>query len=284
MFGRKRLRIEAAAEQFAIHLQLEGRPKTTRDNYGYVVRRLAKRFPNMPVHKLKDSELHEYVAELGESVSHNALNIYILELRVFLRFLVDNGYLKENPLEHLRTHREPLPPVTPFTREEVGRLIEATQTPFEEAVLVLLLDSGLRASELCNLELEDIDLRAGELIVRKGKGGKSRRLALNAKPRKALRKYLRGRAQLDGLLWPAQWQRKQLSWMLDKLARRAKVHCVYPHRFRHHWAVELRRAGVDILVIQQLLGHSSIQMTLRYVAYVEGEIAVQVHRRHPIAC
>jgi len=277
------LRIEEAAEQFAIHLQLEGRPKTTRDNYGYVVRRLARRFPHMPVSKLKGSELHEYIAELGESVSHNALTCYTLELRVFFRWLVENGYMKENPLDRFRTHREPLPPVTPFTKEEAARLMEAIQTPFERAVLMLLMDCGLRASELCNLKLEDIDLRAGELIVRKGKGGKSRRLALNARPRRALVEYLRGRGQLDGLLWPAQWQRKQLSWALDKLARRAKVYRVYPHRFRHSWAIELRREGVDILVIQQLLGHSSIQMTLRYVAFCEQEIAVEVHRQHPIA-
>ena len=116
-----------------------------------------------------------------------------------------------------------------------------------------------------------------------GKGGKERHVSLNPEPRKALLEYLVSQAQVDGLVWPEGWERKRLAYLLDKLGRRAGVARCHAHLFRHTFASSFLAQTGDALALKALLGHSSMNMVVRYTAAAEAERSVEVHRQHPIA-
>lgn len=169
----------------------------------------------------------------------------------------------------------------PFSRREIELLLGAVSTPLERAIVFLLLDTGLRRAELLSLNLAQLDFERGTLRV-KGKGGEWRTEALNDAPKRAVLEYLSSRPQRDGLLWPEGFGIDQIRKLLDRLGDRAGVCRVHPHRFRHTFACNALRAGMDVLALKALLGHSSLQMVEYYVGMLESERALEEHRRHSL--
>ncbi|WP_372998486.1 tyrosine-type recombinase/integrase [Lutispora sp.] len=143
------------------------------------------------------------------------------------------------------------------------------------AIVELLLNTGIRASELISLEIDDIELsdRKGMLIVRDGKGGKYRNIPLNSDVRKALNEYLES-IPVDmhhtSKLWIG--QRGSLAQDgLNKLLKRYAARCgltdkIHPHMFRHYFATKLvRDRKEDLVLVAYLLGYSDINTTKIYV-------------------
>lgn len=277
MIGRKRLRLSEAINTYLLTLELEGRAETTRRYYGYTLRRLPRYFGERSV-DLGGQQLQCYLNDLNDSgISQATFGLYCIVIRRFFGWLLEQGQIKENPLAAMRVHASPWTPVPPFSEDEIRRLLAAATTPFERATLTLLIDCGLRASELTSLRHIDINLEENTIQVC-GKGGKQRTLALNSVPRRALKEYLSG--QTNGLLWPEGWNRRQLAVLLDKIGQRAGVARVFPHRFRHTFATRLLASTGDALALKALLGHSSLIMTNRYIAAAEGDRALEVHRKN----
>jgi len=282
MIGQRRLELKSAAEAYLLSLKLAGRSTATQESYATVMRRLVDRLGSRAVRQITADDMRAYLRELADSgISQSSLNVYITILKGFFRWLVEDGEIRLNPMASMKAHRQPWLPVPPLTDDEVRRLLRAAVTGIERVTVWLLLDCGLRAAELATLELGSVDLERREIRV-KGKGGRIRLVALNEAPRRALEAYFRSRAQCDGLLWPSGWNRKSVAYVLDTIARRARVSPMFPHRCRHTFASRFLRQTGDALALQQLLGHSSLTMVSRYVAAAEGERAVQVHKRHSL--
>lgn len=280
MFGREHTDLKPLVNEYLLTLRLEGKAETTRRYYAYILNRLASHFDSPQ--RLTPKAVSAYLADLADTgISRGSLTTYTIIIRCFLEWAVRREHLRANPLAGVKVHAQPWHPVPPFSDDEIQRLIKAARGPMERAVVLLLLDCGLRASELTGLRLEDIDLVEGELQVR-GKGGKERRVALNAKPGQALLVHLSSRVQADGLLWPEGWNRRMLATMLDRIARRARVSRVFPHRFRHTFACHLLAETGDGLALKKLLGHESMTMVLRYTEAKEGDRALEVHRKHSV--
>ncbi|WP_322508211.1 tyrosine-type recombinase/integrase, partial [Anaerolinea sp.] len=160
---------------------------------------------------------------------------------------------------------------------EAERAVGAADTPTRRrlavrdwALVVFLLNTGLRIAEVCALMLEDVQMgeRSGWVSVRGGKGGKSRKVPLNAEARKALRMWLDERGETGGLfdLTPSGAYRR-----LAELGRRAGVE-VHPHTLRHTLAKNLVDAGVGLHEVAALLGHSSLNTTRVYVTPGERDL------------
>lgn len=153
-----------------------------------------------------------------------------------------------------------------------------TQALRDRAILLLLLNSGLRISELCALRLRDVELteRKGKVIVRAGKGAKQREIPLNQPARQALRAWLEVRPATGEALFlgkrgealtPAGIHRR-----LADLARRAGVEDLSPHTLRHTFAKNLVDAGVGLERVAALLGHANLNTTRIYVAPGERDL------------
>ena len=181
--------------------------------------------------------------------------------------------------------------VEPLTEDEVRRVLEAMRTNREwrsprgklarnqrpsmlrdQAIVLVLLDTGIRASELCSLTIGDYDPQRGQLLIRRGKGGKRRTVFLGQRAQQALWRYLGGRRGASGYepLFATSkgtaLNRNNLRRLLAKAGERAGVPQVYPHRFRHTFAITFLRNGGNPLVLQRILGHERMDTVRLYAA------------------
>ena len=155
----------------------------------------------------------------------------------------------------------------------------------ERAIILTLLDSGVRAAELCALTVGDYDAKRGRLHVRHGKGDKARFVTVGARCQKAIWRYMnrdRVGATLKEPLFAtrtgAHIDRTALRQTLARIGDRAGVPNVHPHRFRHTYAINFLRNGGNLLTLKELLGHESLTMVQRYARIVEADIdAAQAH-------
>lgn len=214
-------------------------------------------------------------------------------LRAFFNWLVAEGEIEQSPMERIPAPVDRPDEIQPFTREQLEKLLKAadrSKHPLrDEAILLLLMDTGMRAEELCSLTWDDVNLQEAYCRIRDGKGGKGRVAPLAPATKRALYKYLnereyepntalflsdRGRDAGGGLT------RHGLRFLIIRLGKAAKITNVRlsPHTFRHTFAVEFLRAGGQVFALQQMLGHTSLAMTNRYVALAQADIANQ-HRQ-----
>ncbi|OYT28974.1 MAG: hypothetical protein B6U95_03065 [Thermofilum sp. ex4484_82] len=182
-------------------------------------------------------------------------------LKTFYRFLVDNGYVDENVVDKVDRPKLPKRLPTALTREEVEKLLEAAEKDRDKLIVMALYSTGVRVSELCNLKWDDIDLNSGEVRVR-GKGNKERIVLMDAETLNLLKKY-REKNNSSEKVFPV--SPRTVQRIIKKLAEKAGIRkkCT-PHTLRHSLATHLLERGVDIRIIQELLGHSSLSTTQIY--------------------
>jgi integrase/recombinase XerD len=160
----------------------------------------------------------------------------------------------------------------------------------DQALILVLLDTGLRASELCALQIGHVDMQSGKVIVRPGreggaKGGKGRTVFLGKTARRALWRYLVDRAdgkEADAPLFTDRYDhplnKNSLRLVIARLGKNAGVKHCHPHRFRHTFAITYLRSGGDVFTLQSLLGHSTLDMVQHYARIAEIDIE-QAHKR-----
>ncbi len=151
-------------------------------------------------------------------------------------------------------------------------------------MVLLLLDTGIRASELCNLTINDLNKVTNHILVF-GKGKKERNIPLSKNTLNAIEDHLQVRksnASNSPLFAKANGKsldRVLLGRILAKLGTEAGVSNVHPHRFRHTFAIQFLRNGGNIYSLQKILGHSTLDMVKRYLAIAQHDI----DRDHEIA-
>ena len=155
------------------------------------------------------------------------------------------------------------------------------------AIVLLMLDTGLRASELCDLQIRNVDLRnkAKSITILAGKGNKDRHIPISPRTATAIWQYLasdRKDAAVDEPLFVGSTDhaldRNNLGKMLRCAAERVGVQDVHPHRFRNTFAINYLRNGGDIFTLQAILGHSSLDMVKRYLSIAQTDTE-NAHRK-----
>jgi len=194
----------------------------------------------------------------------------ITVLSVFFGFLMDLGELDTNPARRIPLPKPASRIPNAISEEDARRLIAAADSPFERAMLLLMLTAGLRRSEVGAIRLEDVDLENQALLVR-GKGAKQRMVPLMPQAAEAIRSYLAIRPEADQpyLFLSPQGQRLANDYLNRTLrrilARSGLGKRITPHMLRHTFATHLVRNGVDVRTVQELLGHSDLATTARYL-------------------
>ena len=241
---------------------------------------------------IKPEHLYTYLGRYSQH-SYETRHRYFREVRCFFNWLSTLDYIDENPFRSLKNVRLPQRIVQPFTAEDIAELLAAcdTEVPVgvrDYAMLLTLLDTGIRCSELVQLTIEDLELEKGRLRVLHAKGNKQRVVSFARRCREALDQHLGCRGTQPGPLFPASsrhgrlrpdvaLQPNGLKQMLRRLAKRTGIPKVHAHRFRHTfatWAIEQDARELDV---QHLLGHSSPDMVRRYASTYNSE---QAARRH----
>jgi len=216
----------------------------------------------------------------------------------------------EHIIRRIKAPRFTDPAIVPFSRDDIVALISACAKTAawrthsgeevqaarptgtrDRAIILLLLDTGMRASELCGLNIGDVDLEMGQIriVQRPGapgpKGGVERYVHLGKSARRAVWLYVAQRpdAEVEGNpLFATQrgrrFSRDTLRQLTSRLGERASVKDCHPHRFRHTFAINYLRNQGDVFTLQAILGHKSLKMVKRYLALAQVDME-EAHRR-----
>jgi integrase/recombinase XerD len=213
-------------------------------------------------------------------------------LRTFFAWVVKEEIIPASPMERIAPPIFRRDQIQPFTEEQIGTLLGAARRSLhprrDEAILLLLLDTGLRSSELCSIRHGDIemDLRRVNVV---GKGNKRRTVYFGRRAARALGQYLREQVWSEeqavfcsdrGTRAGEALTRSGLQQLIERLGVAAGIQSTRcsPHTFRHTFAVSFLRNGGNVFTLQQMLGHTSLDMTNRYVAFAQADIENQ-HRQ-----
>lgn len=243
--------------------------------------------------------LNRLVDEKGKKLGIKTQNYHIIALRAFLKYLIrhDIKTLAPEKIELAKTGGRT---VEVLSREELDRLFKAVDRTKKSglrdyAIIEMLYSTGLRVSELKNLNIDQIDLKRREFWVR-GKGQKPRIVFLSKKAADAINAYLksrkdnfkpvftnsgRGRAKTDDILDDEKARLSTVS--IEKIVRNTAlrggiVKKITPHTLRHSYATQLLINGADIRSVQEMLGHSSITTTQVYTHVTDKKLR-EIHNK-----
>jgi integrase/recombinase XerD len=235
------------------------------------------------INQIEPKDIREFLLWL-ESTGHNPGGCHAAyrTLRAFLYWFEDEvepeGW--KNPIRKVRAPKVAIEPLEPAEISDIRAMISTCSDDLlgarDRAILLGLIDTGARASEFLNINLDDMNQATGAILIRSGKGGKPRSVFLGKKSRKAIRAYLRMRKDDSNALWATKdGERLTYSGLRSMLKRRsilAKVDAPTVHSFRRLFALTMLRNDVDIFSLQRLLGHSDLQVMRRYLAQDDKDI------------
>jgi len=226
-----------------------------------------------------------------KKISSGTVVTYHQRIKTFFAWMVGQGYLAASPMErmaapiHRRDQTQPLSPAQMQHLAKIARTRVSETGKRDETILWLLFDTGLRRSELCGLKRSDLDMQEKKLTFG-GKGGKRRTVYFGKFTTKALWAYLRETPMEDGeaLFQSEKGSRKgqgmsasalnHLFWRINESAQITGVR-VSPHTLRHSFAINYLRGGGSMQTLKEILGHTTLQMTLNYVAIAEADLESQ---------
>lgn len=246
--------------------------------------------------KVEEKDLEKYIKELNDNGFKSAtVSRNIASLKAFFHYLNNEGVLSNDPTKSLKSPKieKKIPEI--LTTDEVFALLEqpSGDSPKEirdKAMLELLYATGIRVSELINLEASDVNLKTSSILCRDG--SKSRTIPYGKKAKDALTRYLEGsrEAIVDNkestILFAncsGQKMSRQGFWKLIKhYAKKAGIESdITPHTLRHSFAAHLVENGADLRSVQEMLGHSDISTTQIYANMSHSHIREVYNRTHP---
>lgn len=303
--------MQQAVAAFRDHLRSEKRasPHTLRaylhdvTELGAFVRKLVGR--EVALADLDAVACRSYLASLHGNNDAVTIGRKLSSLRAFFRFLVRRRLVAQSPVAALHAPKRARRLPSFLGRDDVARLLDGvppSADPAEEALrrrdealLEIIYGAGLRVSEACNLELDDLaaDGARSEVRVRQGKGRKDRIVPLGRRAAAAVAAYHPHRAAWlarspggDGraLFITPRGKRLDPRSVRRLLSRRelaTGVRQVSPHALRHSFATHLLGEGADLRAIQEMLGHASLQTTQRYAHVNIDHLMAVYDKAHP---
>jgi site-specific recombinase XerD len=240
-----------------------------------------KRYLGHPTHLVEDGKLKiQYIHGLGRAI------------RSFSTWAYEEGYLEENVMRRLKLPQLPKTFPEPLTEEEIQSVLTTCLKETDErlrnfAIVMLFLDTGVRLDELVNLKLSKINFAIGEMTVF-GKGSKERKVPIGSQAKKALIDYITQQRPEPVNPQHEDWAflsvdgypitHTTVEKMFQRVRKAAQVPNFHPHACRHTFSVRYLMNGGDAFSLQRILGHTSLEMTRKYVNLASGDVK-EKHRR-----
>jgi site-specific recombinase XerD len=228
------------------------------------------------------SELQSHKCQRGNNIggflSSSSVHAHARSIKALCKFLLSEGYTEKPISFQMPSLEKKIFPA--LTEVELTSVLHSCSLR-DKALVLLMVDSGLRLSEVANLKWGDINLDTGSVMVRHGKGAKDRVSFIGINVRRILLRYARTVSMTENA--PV-FQRKNsqsltlfgIESIFRRLAKESGVH-VHPHMLRRTCATYSIRAGMNLFHLQSLLGHSTLEMTRRYAQLVTTDIQ-EAHR------
>lgn len=297
------MRLDELKRQFLEYLEIErGRSVKTVENYDRYLTRFFEFAKVTDPKRITEESVREFRLWLNrqpgtkqgtrtDPMKRRTQNYYLIALRAFLKFLRKRGIESISP-ERIELAKVPERSLDLITPRELARLFDAPDRSTlrglrDRAILELLFSTGLRISELCALQIDDVDLTRDEFSVR-GKGDRVRVVFLSDSAKDAIEAYIKERKDMSGALFVSHRERgagdaritpRNVQRMLKRCAAKAGItRKVTPHVIRHSFATDLLSNGADLRSVQALLGHAHIGTTQVYTHVTDKHLR-EVHKK-----
>lgn len=221
------------------------------------------------IQHLSPTAIRDFLMHL-ENTGHNAggIHVFYRSVRAFLRWVwEENDIETRNPIDKVKAPRLPREAIQGVTMGQFDLLLDACRNDRDRTILLVLLDTGVRADELCNIRIADVSLTQNSILVRMGKGRKPRSVFFGYRTRRQIRKYLRIRKHKSDWLFINKTGEKLEYVALRQIIRRlnqATALNIRLHDFRRAFTLSLLQKNVDLVTISRLLGHTTINLISRY--------------------
>ncbi len=246
---------------------------------------------------LQHTDIRSFLAARHrKGLSSKSLQRELSAIRSFYNYLLKKGLVSVNPAQHIKAPKQARKLPKTLDVDQVSGLLEAGTSSLLElrdlAMFELFYSSGLRLSELSALDLNDLDLPDRTLIVRAGKGGKSRILPIGSKAVTAIENWLQQRAVKIVAAGPAVFVsmrgarlgQRNIELRLEQWCiKKGIAEHIHPHMLRHSFASHLLESSQDLRAVQELLGHSNISTTQIYTHLDFQHLAEIYDKAHPRA-
>ncbi len=266
-------------------------PHTIR-NYGVTYKKFLAHVGDVDIGVVTKQHIIQFMASQSK-ISAKTLRNYHADLSALWQWAIQQGICDENPVRQIKAPVAEKKTIIPLSKTEIYALLEcAARSRYpqrDRAIILLLVDTGMRATELCNLLINDLNWVTGHVRV-VGKGKKERLVPISKETIGVVEEYLSVRkntaqsAPLFALRSEKPLDRYKLRKILADLGERSKVSHVFPHRFRHTFAIQFLRNGGNIYSLQKILGHSTLDMVKRYLAIAQNDIDHDHSIASPVRC
>jgi integrase/recombinase XerD len=276
------------SEAFLLAKRAEGVSRKTAMAYGECLKKFLAWAANRNINAVEELtavQVREYMLFLEEQ-GHNSggQHMHYRVLKTFLRWyeaeMEPDGW--KNPIRKVKAPKLVAEPIDPVPLDDIEAMIKACQGNRQglrdKALLLALVDTGVRAMELIGLDLADLNPYTGEIEVRPlvGKGRKGRTVFLGERGRRAVRAYLKARGQAPGPLFERETGGRLKYPGLRQIVRRCAMAAGIDepplHSFRRAFTINMLRNGADLLSIQRLLGHASMALIAKYAKQVTDDL------------
>ena len=234
-----------------------------------------------------------------QNVSNKTLLNYHIGLSALWTWAVNEELVSDHLIQRIQRPKPEKPDIIPYSEEDIRAILAIAKGESRRrgalalaerhvAMILILLDTGIRATELCELKINDVDLQNNRLAVW-GKGAKERSIPFSANTGKAIWRWLtqRPKDSIGDYLFITfkgnPLTRHQLLDRMQSIGKRAGVKNITSHRFRHTFAINYLRNGGDIHSLKRILGHSTLQMAETYLAIAQVDIEIAHRRASPVA-
>jgi site-specific recombinase XerD len=300
--------LSAAIDGYLLHADARGLSPHTISDYTTTYNKLLQFLgADPPLQDITADDIRRFLASNPRVKRKTRLN-YHTGLSALWRWAKSEGIVPDNVVRQVEPPHAEKTAIQPFTQDDIRAMLAACDysQPYsrpgkrecvhrrptalrDRAIILILLDTGMRASELCNLEIRDFDQRNKRISIRSGKGGKDRSVYVGATTAAAIWKYLAGRkdAYLNDPLFASELgypiSRGALLKSITHTGQRAGVLNAHPHRFRHTFAIQFLRAGGNVYTLQRLLGHSTMDMVKTYLHLADQDDSDNHRRASPVS-
>jgi len=285
--------IDEALQSWRLEIAARNYTDSTRQYYDWYLSQFAGWLTSKGVSQLADitpKHIRQYQTHKATATDDNAswgeytLLASYRAIRAWLNFCVGEGWLPASPIATVKAPKTSKDVLPNFSQEDARRLLAACASERETALIFFLLDTGARAGEVVAVNVGDVDMTTGAVLIREGKGRKTRTVYLGAKTRRAMLNYhiASNRPSAKSPLWRSlntdeRLTRNGLQQLVSRIGERAGMRATC-HMFRRTFALWSLRAGMDIYSLAALMGHEDIHTLKRYLKLVESD-AREAHRR-----
>ena len=262
--------------------QIEGRSPKTLQHYKYVITKMLTEI-RVPVSSITVYHLRSYLMGMRKrGIADKTIESTRSVMSSFFGWLHREGILADDPCTNLNPIKCAKKVRQPFSEVDIERLKEGCTIPRDRAIISLLLATGCRISEVCELNRDQIDFQNLECTVH-GKGDKERTVFLDPVTAMLLRRYLADRHDNNPALFTGKGSERMtpggIRFRLKTIAKAVGVDNVHPHRFRRTLATGLIDRGMPIQEVAAILGHDKIDTTLRYV-YIDKTNTKNAYKKY----